>query len=355
MFTHRLTISSFRHLLIFLVFGMLVAGCARPTAPTSPTVPPSPATAPKVASVPSSTPQAVTVMVTPAVNIVMNPTNTKIQVGQEIAISTEVTGRNPKVTWSAQKGKLSRTEGLSVIFTAPNEPGKVTIDIAVAVDTGATTRSVTFDIMQASTSTPTPTPVPPTSTQTPTASPSATPSPTRTSTPSPTVSASATPLPMPSQGGDTSVCKCTTSSECNSKAWQELDKQASLAVEKRDYTMTLACAQQTLRDTWITEAGKQQKARVASNTCDVTPDPSTCLGTPQPACNDYWKQAWAVNDVATAWLLRAKALCAQGQVTDGKKAYQEIIDKYSCGWAWDTRGWWWRVADGARDEISSCK
>jgi len=180
MFTHRLTISSFRHLLIFLVFGMLVAGCARPAAPTSTTVPPSPATAPKITSIPSSTPQAVAVMGTPVVNIVINPTNTKVQVGQEIAISTEVTGRNPKVTWSAQKGTLSRTEGLSVIFTAPNEPGKVTIDITIAVDTGATTRSVTFDIMQASTSTPTATVIPPTRAPTPTVT--STTTPTRTIT-----------------------------------------------------------------------------------------------------------------------------------------------------------------------------
>jgi hypothetical protein len=119
----------------------------------------------------------------------------------------------------------------------------------------------------------------------------------------------------------------------------------------------LACTQKTLRPSWIKAAELQQQTRQKDGKCDVNPDPETCKWgtTPQPACNDYWKDNWAVNDVATAWFIRARVLCALGQVDEGKKAYQEVIDKFSCGWAWDINGWWWRVADVANIEIDSCQ
>jgi len=113
-------------------------------------------------STPTSTP---TPPPTPDVTIRMNPEVTEVPVGGAVAIAAESSGAaKMTISWSAERGRLSRLEGPSVIYTAPDDPGLDMVDVTVVADGGATTRTVTFTVVLR---TPEPPPEPPTPTATP--------------------------------------------------------------------------------------------------------------------------------------------------------------------------------------------
>jgi len=65
---------------------------------------------------------------------------------------------------------------------------------------------------------------------------------------------------------------------------------------------------------------------------------------------------WALNDVGTCLFIKGEAYRNADQVENAKKAYQELIDKYSYAQCWDPKGWFWKPAEAAQqklDEIES--
>lgn len=62
---------------------------------------------------------------------------------------------------------------------------------------------------------------------------------------------------------------------------------------------------------------------------------------------------WALNDVATSYFIRGQSLLAQGKVAEGKEALNTVIEQYPYAQAWDTKGWFWKVAEGASDKLST--
>jgi tetratricopeptide (TPR) repeat protein len=66
----------------------------------------------------------------------------------------------------------------------------------------------------------------------------------------------------------------------------------------------------------------------------------------EAAC-DYW----ALNDVATCLFLKGKAYYVTGEDEKALAAFREILDRYGYAQCWDPRGWFWKVADAARDHI----
>ena len=68
---------------------------------------------------------------------------------------------------------------------------------------------------------------------------------------------------------------------------------------------------------------------------------------PKEEANNYW----ALNDVATCLFIKGKALREQGKEKEAKKVFNEIIKNYSFAQCWDTGGWFWKVAEGAKDQI----
>jgi tetratricopeptide (TPR) repeat protein len=70
---------------------------------------------------------------------------------------------------------------------------------------------------------------------------------------------------------------------------------------------------------------------------------------PEDEAFDYW----ALNDVATAYFIRAKVNAQSGSVTDARNDLKHIIKKLGYAQAWDSRGWFWRVADAAKDQMST--
>jgi len=78
----------------------------------------------------------------------------------------------------------------------------------------------------------------------------------------------------------------------------------------------------------------------------------------QEGLNDYVmgegskiRRYWALNDVATALFIRGKAYQEAGMYDEAKKTYQELIDTYKFGQCWDPRGWFWKPAQVAEDNL----
>ncbi|MBN1521968.1 MAG: tetratricopeptide repeat protein [Candidatus Aureabacteria bacterium] len=60
---------------------------------------------------------------------------------------------------------------------------------------------------------------------------------------------------------------------------------------------------------------------------------------------------WALNDVATCLFIKGRALVEQKKEEEAKDVFEDIIQNYSFAQCWDTGGWFWKVADGARDQL----
>ncbi len=109
------------------------------------------------------------------------------------------------------------------------------------------------------------------------------------------------------------------------KAWE--------AHGKRDIEATLKYTQ-TLIDLYKDEADKQQAALKAL-----------------PKTQDEIGAVAALNDVATAYFIQAESLMRQDKPEDAKKIFKLIVDKYPYAQAWDQRGWYWQLAEAAKQSI----
>lgn len=61
---------------------------------------------------------------------------------------------------------------------------------------------------------------------------------------------------------------------------------------------------------------------------------------------------WALNDVATAYYIKALALINLGRPKEAQQAFGTLRDEFSYGQCWDPRGWFWKPAEAAEDWIS---
>lgn len=62
---------------------------------------------------------------------------------------------------------------------------------------------------------------------------------------------------------------------------------------------------------------------------------------------------WALNDVATCYFIRGKAAVAQGRLTEAQALFGTVINDLGYAQAWDPKGWFWKVAEGAKDQIAT--
>jgi hypothetical protein len=60
---------------------------------------------------------------------------------------------------------------------------------------------------------------------------------------------------------------------------------------------------------------------------------------------------WALNDVGTAYFIMGKALAKFGDKKTARQMFQTVIQKLKYAQCWDTKGWYWKVADGAKKEL----
>src|SRR3989338_10132433 len=71
------------------------------------------------------------------------------------------------------------------------------------------------------------------------------------------------------------------------------------------------------------------------------------------AASDKAFSYWALNDVATCYFILGKWYLAQGKVKEAQEAFRTIVDRFAYAQAWDTKGWFWKVAEGASDQLST--
>ncbi|MCM8780990.1 MAG: tetratricopeptide repeat protein [Candidatus Omnitrophica bacterium] len=70
-----------------------------------------------------------------------------------------------------------------------------------------------------------------------------------------------------------------------------------------------------------------------------------------PNSKDEIEVLGVLNDVATAYFIQAESLMRQHKTEEAKKIFQLIIDRYPFAQAWDQRGWYWSIAEVARQSI----
>ena len=61
---------------------------------------------------------------------------------------------------------------------------------------------------------------------------------------------------------------------------------------------------------------------------------------------------WALNDVATCLFIQGEAFRKEKMFDEAKAAYQRVIDEFSFGQTWDTKGWFWKPAEAAKEKIA---
>jgi len=60
---------------------------------------------------------------------------------------------------------------------------------------------------------------------------------------------------------------------------------------------------------------------------------------------------YALNDVGTAYFIAGEAYILSGRLEQAREAYQTVVDRYGFAQCWDPRGWFWKVATGAKEKI----
>ncbi len=61
---------------------------------------------------------------------------------------------------------------------------------------------------------------------------------------------------------------------------------------------------------------------------------------------------WALNDVATSLFIQGEAYRKAEMKDEAKEVYQKLIDNYSFGQCWDTKGWFWKPAEAAKEKLA---
>jgi tetratricopeptide (TPR) repeat protein len=62
-------------------------------------------------------------------------------------------------------------------------------------------------------------------------------------------------------------------------------------------------------------------------------------------------QMWALNDVGTCLFIKGEVLMKKGDTEGAIKAYQMLVDEFKFAQTWDTKGWFWKPADAAKQKI----
>ena len=67
--------------------------------------------------------------------------------------------------------------------------------------------------------------------------------------------------------------------------------------------------------------------------------------------NDSIFKYWALNDVATSYYIQGEAYRTANMKDEAKEAYNKLIKDYSFGQTWDTKGWFWKPAEAAKEKL----
>ena len=68
--------------------------------------------------------------------------------------------------------------------------------------------------------------------------------------------------------------------------------------------------------------------------------------------NDEIFAFWALNDVATSLFIQGEAYRKAEQKEEALGAYKKVINEFSFGQTWDTKGWFWKPAEASKEKVS---
>lgn len=72
-----------------------------------------------------------------------------------------------------------------------------------------------------------------------------------------------------------------------------------------------------------------------------------------PTVKEEIQKQWALNDVGTSYFILGQSLEAEGKVKDAAAAFKFLVDNLSLAQCWDTKGWFWKPADAARERAKA--
>ena len=61
---------------------------------------------------------------------------------------------------------------------------------------------------------------------------------------------------------------------------------------------------------------------------------------------------WALNDVSTSLYIQGEAYRKANMKDESKEAFGKLIKDYSFGQTWDTKGWFWKPAEAAKEKLA---
>ena len=67
--------------------------------------------------------------------------------------------------------------------------------------------------------------------------------------------------------------------------------------------------------------------------------------------NDKVFSYWALNDVGTSLFIQGEAAKKDGNLEEAKTAYKTVVDNYFYAQCWDPKGWFWKPAEAAQQEL----
>src|SRR3569623_485094 len=68
--------------------------------------------------------------------------------------------------------------------------------------------------------------------------------------------------------------------------------------------------------------------------------------------NDDIFKYWALNDVATAYYIQGEAYRQANMKDESKEAFNKVVNEFSFGQCWDTKGWFWKPAEDAKEKLA---
>ena len=70
---------------------------------------------------------------------------------------------------------------------------------------------------------------------------------------------------------------------------------------------------------------------------------------PKEKASEYW----ALNDVGTCYFIRGSSKEARGDKKGAIADYKALVEKLSFAQCYDTKGWFWKPADAAKDKLKA--
>ena len=61
---------------------------------------------------------------------------------------------------------------------------------------------------------------------------------------------------------------------------------------------------------------------------------------------------WALNDIATSLFIQGEAYRKVEMKDEALAAYKRVVNEFTYGQSWDTKGWFWKPAEAAKEKIA---